>query len=214
MARAALVLIPVLLLVLMPACRMNERMSGAAIGAVSGGVIGGVAGILPGALIGVAAGGAAGYMVGDYIADRRESCEPPCPLPCDPCPPQQQPLYQQPDYCPPTCQTPPPACPPDPFQVPCVEPCVSTVATTGQAQRRAAEAWIARGRRARTAPEAQAAYAQALRIDPNPADAWNLLGLPQRAGGRHQEAKASFRRALAIDETHYGARQSLIYAGG
>lgn len=68
-------LIPCLLIVALaalPACQMNERLSGTVLGAVAGGAIGGATGGVGGAAIGLAAGGITGYLVGDYIADRRE----------------------------------------------------------------------------------------------------------------------------------------------
>ena len=62
----------VLLLVLAPACQMNERISGTAMGAVGGGVIGGIAAGWGGAVVGAAGGALIGYLVGDYNSDQRE----------------------------------------------------------------------------------------------------------------------------------------------
>jgi tetratricopeptide (TPR) repeat protein len=62
----------VLALAILPACQMNERLSGTIMGGVGGGIIGGVAGGAVGAVVGTAAGAVAGYLVGDYIADGRE----------------------------------------------------------------------------------------------------------------------------------------------
>ncbi len=62
----------VLLLVIAPACQMNERISGTAMGAVGGGIIGGVAAGWGGAVVGAAGGALIGYLVGDYNSDQRE----------------------------------------------------------------------------------------------------------------------------------------------
>ncbi len=62
----------VLLLVIAPACQMNERISGTAMGAVGGGIIGGVAAGWGGAVVGAAGGALIGYLLGDYNSDQRE----------------------------------------------------------------------------------------------------------------------------------------------
>jgi tetratricopeptide (TPR) repeat protein len=68
----ATALLLVLGLALLPACQMNERLSGTVMGAVGGGVIGGVTAGATGAVVGTVAGGVAGYLIGDYLADQRE----------------------------------------------------------------------------------------------------------------------------------------------
>ncbi len=74
--RVALVPALAALLLLAPACQMNERMTGTAFGAGGGAVIGGVLGGAGGAVAGGVLGGIAGYIVGDYIADQRERGRP------------------------------------------------------------------------------------------------------------------------------------------
>ena len=70
--RPATVLLLLVALLALPACRMNERMSVAAFGGIGGAVVGGaVGGSFAGGVVGALAGGVAGYLVGDYLADRR-----------------------------------------------------------------------------------------------------------------------------------------------
>jgi hypothetical protein len=59
--------------VVLPACRMNERLSGTIMGGVGGAALGGLAtGSFGGVVVGAGIGALAGYLVGDYIADQRE----------------------------------------------------------------------------------------------------------------------------------------------
>jgi len=60
------------LLLVLPGCRMNERLSGTLIGAGGGALVGAVTSGAPGFVVGGLAGGLAGYLVGDYMADQRE----------------------------------------------------------------------------------------------------------------------------------------------
>lgn len=206
--RIGTALLLIVMLLALPACRMNERMSGAAFGGIGGAVVGGaLGGSFAGGVVGGLAGGVLGYLVGDYIADKRERCSPPVQG-CDPCAPppcapvQQpcpQPTYQQaPQYAPPCA---PPTNYPSGPRVGAVKSRNPNVAAARQA--------IERGRRAATLPEAQAAYEQAVRLDPQSADAWNALGLARKAGGDQAGADAAFRHALALDPRHYAAQQNL-----
>ena len=92
--RAALLVLLVTSLLVMPACQMNERLSGTLIGGVSGGAVGAAVGGVGGAVVGLLAGGLGGYLLGDYIADQRErgrgsvfggAC---CPTPAPACRPR------------------------------------------------------------------------------------------------------------------------------
>jgi len=227
--RTATALFLVLLLLALPACRMNERMSGAAFGAVGGAVVGGaLGGSFAGGVIGGLTGGVLGYLVGDYIADRRErgypaqadSCAPSCvptpyynPQPQYAPPQYAPPQYSQPQYAPQSQWSPqaqPAPCAP-PANYPGTTPRVGAVRSAdpsvGAAQR-ALEA----GRRARTLPEARAAYEEAVRLDPRSADAWNALGLARLSAGETEGAQEAFRQALALDPDHYAAKRNLTWA--
>jgi hypothetical protein len=70
--RTPLIVVALPLALLLPACRMNERLSGTLIGAGGGAVVGAVTTGFPGFVVGGLAGGLAGYLVGDYMADQRE----------------------------------------------------------------------------------------------------------------------------------------------
>jgi hypothetical protein len=64
-----------LVLLVLPGCQMNERMTGAAGGGLAGAVLGGaLAETAGGVLLGGVGGAVAGYLIGDYLADRRERC--------------------------------------------------------------------------------------------------------------------------------------------
>jgi len=215
----ALLLIVVLLA--LPACRMNERMSGAAFGGVGGAVVGGaLSGSFAGGVVGGLAGGVLGYLVGDYLADKRERCSP-CPPACDPCAPTyapvQQPCAPAPQPCAPTYQAPPQYAPPQ-YAPPCAPPTNYQTGPrvggvrAGNPNVAAARQAIERGRRAETLPEARAAYEQAVRLDPQSADAWNALGMARGAAGDRAGAQDAYRRALSLDPQHYAARQNLSWA--
>ncbi len=74
--RPTAVALLILALALLPACQMNERLSGTVMGAVGGAVLGGVVSGGGGAVVGGLAGGLIGYLVGDYLADQRERGRP------------------------------------------------------------------------------------------------------------------------------------------
>jgi hypothetical protein len=208
--RIATALFLVVVLLALPACRMNERMSGTAFGGIGGAVVGGaLGGSFAGGVVGGLAGGVLGYLVGDYLADKRERCSPCAPTAypqtsCDPCASTWQPA---PQYAP--AQVEPPCAPPTNYatgpQVGAVRSRNPNVAAARQA--------IERGRRAATLPEARAAYERAVRLDPQSADAWNALGLALGTSGDRAAADEAFRRALALDPHHYAARQNLGWAG-
>ncbi len=70
--RTVVAVLLVVSLALLPACQMNERLSGTIFGAGGGAVLGGVTAGLGGVVIGGLLGGVAGYLIGDYMADQRE----------------------------------------------------------------------------------------------------------------------------------------------
>lgn len=70
--RIAAAILLILVLVALPACQMNERLSGTVFGAIGGAVLGGVASGGGGAVVGGLVGGLVGYLIGDYMADQRE----------------------------------------------------------------------------------------------------------------------------------------------
>ncbi len=74
--RTATAVLLVLALALLPACQMNERLSGTIFGGAGGAVLGGVTAGFGGAVIGGLLGGVAGYLIGDYMADQRERGRP------------------------------------------------------------------------------------------------------------------------------------------
>jgi hypothetical protein len=171
-------------------CQMNERMSGTAIGGVSGAVLGAAtAGGVGGVVVGGAVGALAGYLIGDYLADQRERC-------C--CAPQQQ---QQP--CP-QCQPCQPTC----------SPCAVSGSATdaGAPARQQAYAAYLRGKQARTAPEARAAYEEAVRLDPTLPDAWNGLGLNAWYAGDRENAERCFSEAVRVDPTYDPGLRNLEFA--
>jgi hypothetical protein len=210
--RAASLLVAVPLLVL-PGCQMNERLSGTVGGAVGGGLIAAVVGASAGGVLITAAGGAlAGYLVGDYLADQRERCG------CSPC---QPPAYQTPSYQSP-CQVPYSGHPAydAPYQtapsamlttIPTVTPVAH--ATTMPGTGAAAEAAYRRGRAARTAEEATAAYEESLRLDPSQPAPWNALGLHALLAGDRTTARTRFEKALAVDPAYLPARHNLDRMG-
>jgi hypothetical protein len=171
------------LLLLLPACQMNERMSGTAFGAGGGAVLGGVtAGTVGGALIGGVGGALVGYLVGDYLADQRErGCASPAPAPIQ---------------CTPTMPS---------------SPRVGGARTVVPGTARARQAYT-QGRSAASAPQARALFQEAVRLDPSYADAWNALGLNYLNAGEKENAVDAFQRALAADPGHYAAKQNLHWA--
>lgn len=185
MRTAAVILLLVAVLVL-PACQMNERMSGTLFGAVGGGVIGGAAGGAGGAVIGVLGGGVVGYLIGDYMADRRER--------------GRTEVFE----------TNAPAFSSDRGTV-YAEGAVMGVkryaapATASEAARTAYE----NGRRARTASEARRHFEESLRLDPTRPEPWNALGLNALHRGEPSQAEDHWLKAVALDPSYYPARHNL-----
>ena len=187
--RTVLVLLLVLSLLVLPACQMNERMSGTAMGAAGGLTIGAVAGGWAGAAIGLVAGGVAGYLVGDYLADKRECGR--CgvfgsaaPAPCAPAP-----------------------CGPG-GQVQGVKEYAATNAAPSAAHRA-----YEQGRKARTAPEARRYFEESVRLEPRSPAAWNALGLNALHRGDRPEAERLWRISLSHDANYYAARHNLERLG-
>ena len=175
-------------------------------------------------MVGGLAGGVLGYLVGDYVADKRERCSPPVQraTPCADLRPVQQPCAptypQAPQYAPP--QYDPPQYAPPQVAPPCAPPIQlrprRSAGRRGRARNpnvAAARQAIEQGRRAATLPEARAAYEQAVRLDPQSADAWNALGLARNAAADRAGADDAFRRALTLDPHHYAARENLGWVG-
>ncbi len=196
MRRSALLL--ALPLLVLPGCRMNERMTGTIGGAVGGGLLGAAVGASAGGVVLAMAGGAiVGYVVGDYLSDQRERCgcaPPPCggcsvPSPCEVYPgayTQTQPLAAAPT--PPTPSAPTPA-----------------ASVTAAAARDAYE----RGRTATTAEEATAAYKESIRLDPQRPEPWNALALHALVAGDRSTARSHLATSLALDPTYKPARHNL-----
>ena len=184
MRAAALSLLVVAVLVLLPACQMNERMSGTLFGAVGGGVIGGAAGGAGGAAIGALGGGIVGYLIGDYMADRRER--------------GRSEVFE----------TRAPAFSAQAAPASATVMGVKRYAETpsGDAAARAASG---RGRSAPTATEARAHYEEALRLDPARPEPWNALGLNALYRGEDAAARACWERALALDPGYRPAQHNL-----
>jgi tetratricopeptide (TPR) repeat protein len=183
--RAPLALLLAGLLLALPACQMNERMSGTMFGAAGGALIGGLATTsAPGVLIGGAAGALAGYLIGDYLADQRERGRGATPI-----------QYQ------------PQGVPPAAVGGVKVRPTWSPALSPG-------EAAYLRGKAAYAAPEARAAYLEAVSADPRHADAWNALGLNYAGAGEPAAARAAFERALQVAPGHAAARANLERLGG
>ncbi|MDJ0522757.1 MAG: hypothetical protein QNJ90_11880 [Planctomycetota bacterium] len=191
MRAAALILLLVALLVL-PACQMNERMSGTLFGAVGGGVLGGAVGGAGGAAVGVLGGGIVGYLVGDYLADRRERgrtevFETGAPaFGSAPAAPAGGSVYATGSVM-----------------------GVKSYATAPTSQRDAARAAYNRGRQARTAPEARAHFEESLRLDPSRPEPWNALGLNALYRGEPTTAEQHWRTALQKDPGYYPAQHNL-----
>ena len=70
--RTAILVLGLCLLLTLPACQMNERLSGTLFGAGGGALLGVATSGPTGLLVGGLVGGLAGYLVGDYVADQRE----------------------------------------------------------------------------------------------------------------------------------------------
>ncbi len=206
--RAALLILLVLSLLVIPGCMMNERLSGTVMGGVGGGVIGAVAGGVGGAVIGLLAGGLAGYLVGDYVADQRERGRGSV-FGNDCCPPQQAPAC-----CPPTSQ----AQPYQPYEQPpgfapqgavagIKERAPAPAVVNGRRTNpQAAKAAYDRGKAALTAPEARVHFEESIRLDPTRPEPYNALALNALYRGDHSDADRYFRKALAADPSYRPAR--------
>jgi hypothetical protein len=184
MRTAAVILLLVAVLVL-PACQMNERMSGTLFGAVGGGVIGGAAGGAGGAVIGVLGGGVVGYLIGDYMADRRERGRTEVFETNAPAFSADRPVYAA-------------------GAVMGVKR-YAAAPTAGDAARAAYE----NGRKARTASEARRHFEESLRLDPTRPEPWNALGLNALHRGEPSQAEAHWLKAAALDPSYYPARHNL-----
>jgi len=182
-----------LLLVLMPACQMNERLSGTMFGAVGGGVIGGVAGGAGGAVIGAVAGAVVGYLIGDYTADQRER--------------GRGSVFGS---------TTDPVAPPAPASMAArrttsgggleVAPASHTTFSAVHAQAKAA---YDRGRAARTSTEARLWYQKAMSLDPTRPEPYNALALTELAAGNQNDALRLLRKAVQVDPDYAQATYNL-----
>jgi hypothetical protein len=195
--RTALAIVLVLSLLVLPACQMNERLSGTVFGAMGGAGIGALAGGWGGAAIGLVAGGVAGYLVGDYLSDKREcgrcgvfsqpSCEPPCaPSPC--------------------------ASPGPVATAPTMQPCAEQAFVRGVKEyplNPAARSAYQRGRAALTAAEARGHFEESIRLDPRRPEPYNALGLNYLYAGDTLGAERLFRMALQQDPDYYAAKYNL-----
>jgi len=192
--RTAVLILLVLAVLVLPACQMNERLSGTVFGALGGAGVGALAGGWAGAGIGLVAGGVAGYLVGDYLSDKREcgrcgifpasKCAPPsCPPPCAPAPC----AYTQP-----------------------VAQCTPAVAGVKEYRvNPAARAAYQNGRAALTAPTARAHFERSIRLDPKRPEPYNALGLNYLYAGDRTGAEQLFRQALQQDPNYYAAQYNL-----
>jgi tetratricopeptide (TPR) repeat protein len=191
MRAALLVLLTVALLVL-PACQMNERLSGTVIGGVGGGAIGAAAGGVGGAVVGILAGGIAGYLVGDYIADQRER--------------GRTQVFQTGGT---TAQVAPQVAPQAGTWGGESRPRGRVAGIKVRAVDERARAAYERGRHALTAPEARVYFEQAIRLDPSRPAPYNALALNALYRGDRAEAERDFRKALQVDPGYYPARYNL-----
>jgi hypothetical protein len=184
--RRAYVLLAVPLAVL-PGCQMNERMTGTAGGAIAGGVISAATGASFGSVLIVAGAGAlVGYLIGDYMADQRERCM------CEPAPSQG-------GCCMPASHV-------------RVAPAVPDASASRTPQSGAT--WDARvayekGRAAATAEEAEAAYQEAIRLDPARPEPWNALALLAIVRGDRTLARSHLQTSLALDPAYPQAKHNL-----
>ncbi len=191
MRAAPLVLLLLAALVVLPACQMNERMSGTMLGAVGGGVIGGAIGGAGGAVVGVLAGGVTGYLVGDYMADRRER--------------GRQQVFE----------TTAPAFNGEAAAYGSGTPDGGAVmgikryAPPPTIDRAGAMTAYARGRKAATATEARVFFEESIRLDPSRPEPYNALALNHLYRGDLAAAERAFRTSLEKDPDYYPARANL-----
>ena len=170
------------LLVGLPACRMNERLSGTIMSGVGGAALGAATGGVGGAFIGGGAGALTGYLVGDYIADQRERGRPSVFGDVDDGPGGAQ-YASAPQEAPDTI-------------------------VMGKRDS-AADLALARGKASRSAAEAKHWFEEALRADPRHAPSWNALGLAAVSRQDWDDAERCFRSALAADPANTDARHYL-----
>ena len=189
---------------LLPACRMNERLSGTVMGGVGGAALGTWIGGLPGALVGGGSGALAGYLVGDYLADQRERGRRSVfgDLDDDPAPvgPRQEPImmarhraFRSTDS-----TTPPTA---------------SQAHTSSRHSVSPAQNAYERGQSARYATEARQHFREALRIDPRHGPSWVAMGVDAAVAGRKAEARQWFEGALKLQPNDARARAHLAVLG-
>lgn len=209
--RAALLIVLVLGLLVMPGCVMNERLSGTIIGGVSGGAIGAAVGGVGGAVIGLLAGGLGGYLVGDYMADQRErgrgsvfgnGCCPPAQDPCaPPCATPQS--YQPSAYAPQGAAYQPQGA------VAGIKERAPVVYNGRRTDPVRAKAAYDRGKEALTAPEARVHFEESIRLDPTRPEPYNALALNALYRGDRSDAERHFREALQADPNYQPARYNL-----
>jgi hypothetical protein len=210
--RSTAPLLAAALLVVTPACQMNERVTGTIIGAGGGLVVGGLLGSAVGAtaagmVLGAAAGGAAGYIWGDWKADQRERQ---CGSPCAPAPsPCAAPGYAYEDAGPSPCGVPPYA----DEGVPAAPSVAGARGSVADPKGGAAAAYET-GRRATSPAAAIAAYDSAIRLDPARPEPHNAKGLVLLFQGRKAEARRAFEGALAADPGYAPARENLKKLAG
>lgn len=190
MRAATLVLLLLAALIVLPACQMNERMSGTMLGAVGGGVIGGAVGGAGGAVVGVLAGGVTGYLVGDYIADRRERGRTEVFE-------TSAPAFNGTQAAPASHRT---------GAVMGVKRYAPQAASTTSAE---AQAAYERGRKALTAPEARVHFEESIRLDPSRPEPWNALALNHLYRGDLAKAEHLLRKSLEKDPSYFPARRNL-----
>lgn len=191
--RSAYALLAVPLLVL-PGCRMNERMTGAVGGAAGGAVIGTVAGASAGTvLVLIGAGALAGYLIGDYMADQRCACE-------------------QPGAAESPCAV--PASSTSTSSLPAPTVVRQPASQTSVAARGSGAVWDARvayekGRSAPTVEDARTAYEESARLDPTRPEPWNALALLSVAQGDRTAARTHLTKALSLDPSYGPAQHNL-----
>jgi|GEM_PF-3136739 len=206
---ALLLALPLLVL---PGCRMNERMTGTIGGAVGGGLLGVAVGAGAGGVLLAAAGGAViGYVVGDYLSDQQERggcAPPPCgscsvPSPCEVYPGSFAQTL-------PSTSAPSAQCPSAQYrsaELPSAR--APTYAASASGNLAAARAAYERGRTATTTEEATAAYQHSIRLDPTRPEPWNALALQALVAGDRSSARSHLSTSLALDPAYGPARHNL-----
>lgn len=191
-------------LVALPACQMNERLSGTAIGGVAGAGVGALAGGFGGAVIGGAGGALVGYLVGDYVCDQRERGRPNVFGDAGPShgPSGASTQYAQ-----------APSYEPDPYAHAKAEANLAYPEMVAGLKTTDAHAAYRRGRMAKTAAEARQHYQQSLRLDPRQPAVHNALGLHDLLAGDRASAERRFRTALRYDPSNYAAKHNLRKMG-